>query len=96
MKIREYFSRLKNIVEACEFVDSYELKFDERSDDLGYIKGTLHFTQNLELHFREYVDAALNEKYKYAYHMMRNTSLVFRYDNADDVQARAFDSFPPP
>ncbi len=94
MSIRDYFTRLKSVIELCEFVYSYDLKFDERSNDVGYIKGTLNFPQGFELHFREYVDAAKGEKYKYAYHAMKNTMMIFRYDNASDIQARALESFP--
>ncbi len=94
MSIREYFNRLNRIFDSCAHLNTYDLTFDERTNEIGYVKGALYFPKGIELHFREYVDVARNEKYKYAYHVMRDTELVFRYDNADDVQARELESYP--
>lgn len=94
MTIRQYFDQLKTIVDRCWFMSSYHLEFDERSNDIGYIRGTLHFPNGIELHFREYVDATLSEKYKYAYHVMEHAELLFRYDNSNDTNARGLSTFP--
>lgn len=94
MNIREYFDHIKGKIENCVYVDSYELVLDERSTQIGYIKGILYFDRNIKLHFREFVDIENNEKYKYAYHLMKNNELIFRYDNSNDIYSRRLNTHP--
>lgn len=94
MNIRDYFNDLKRIIDRCGVLGSYHLTFDERSNEIGFITGILYFPDNIELHFREFIDVALNHKYKYAYHVMKKGKIQFRYDNSNDIQARKLKTHP--
>ena len=80
--------------ELFRLVQSFELTLDERTNEIGFIKGILYFPENIELHFREFIDVEKNEKYKYAYHLMKNKNLIFRYDNANDIESRKLTTHP--
>lgn len=60
------------------------LQVDHRSSFRGLISGSLVFEDGSELHFREFVDATLDEvRVMYAYHYQDvYEGLIFRYDNA--------------
>jgi hypothetical protein len=60
------------------------LQIDPRSSLRGFIAGSLQFSNNSELHFREFVDTSLPElRLMYAYHYQDAAyQLIFRYDNA--------------
>lgn len=94
MTVREYFDNLKRAIESCELVENYQITLDERTREIGFIKAVLFFAQNMELHFREFIDVGKNQKYKYAYHLMKGQILIFRYDNANDIESRTFASYP--
>ena len=88
MLIADYFSELHNAIAdftSAGFLTSAELLTEARSDEVGYIRGSLVFSDGSILHFREYV--ALKEgqieKLSYAYHFQNpEGELIFRYDNA--------------
>lgn len=94
MNIESYFAHIKQLVEQSAYVRSYDIQFDKRSDYIGFIRGVLYFGNQIELHFREFTDTRTGQKYKYAYHFMQQTHLIFRYDNSDAVQSREFTTHP--
>jgi hypothetical protein len=86
--IESYFGRFKASLDrfsAMPFVLTSQVSFEARPGDQGYICGEMRFVDGSLLHFREYLDAARAEvdKLMYVYHYRdRDTTLVFRYDNA--------------
>ena len=70
MTIQDYFVEIKQQIEHCPYVQSYDVTFDKRTDAIGFIKGVLFFDNEFELHIREFVDTSRNAKYKYAYHFI--------------------------
>ena len=80
----------QNIVELIdnllrlEVVRLTDFQVDVRSSQRGYIAGILHFDDDAQLHFREFVDVTQHDpRAMYAYHYQnRNTRMIFRYDNA--------------
>jgi Family of unknown function (DUF6516) len=84
--IDEYFANVRAAIYASPFVDSFEIDFGRRSDEIGFIRGDILFTDGSRLHLREYVQqpaAAPAERYTYVYHYQRsNETMIFRYDNA--------------
>ena len=80
----------QNIVELIdnllrlEVVRLTDFQVDVRSSQRGYIAGILHFDDDAQLHFREFVDVTQHDpQAMYAYHYQnRNTRMILRYDNA--------------
>jgi hypothetical protein len=67
-----------------EVVRLTDFQVDVRSSQRGYIAGILHFDDDAQLHFREFVDVTqLDPRSMYAYHYQdQNARMIFRYDNA--------------
>ncbi len=88
MLIGDYFaeiSRLFHDHETAGFIQSSDVLTEARSDDLGYLKATITFSDHSELHVREYVrvHGGRIERLSFAYHYQsRSGDLRFRYDNA--------------
>ena len=88
MLIGDYFdevSRLVHQYETAGFLRSSDLLTEARSDDLGYVRGVLTFSDQSELHVREYVRVRDDrvEHLALAYHYQDPVgALRFRYDNA--------------
>ena len=83
--IAAYFDEVRAVIAASPIVRLSSLHTEERSDDIGFLRGNLSFGDSSRLHFREYVrqpEGALAERYTYTYHYQRaDGALVFRYDN---------------
>jgi len=65
MLITDYFSEVHNAIAdftSAGFLTSSDLLSEARSNELGYIRGSLVFSDGSILHFREYV--ALNSSYR--------------------------------
>lgn len=60
------------------------LEIDQKSPLRGYLSAILRFSDDSELHIREFFDGTQNEpRVMYAYHCQdAGTNLRFRYDNA--------------
>ena len=88
MLIGDYFDEIGRLVhehETAGFLLSCELLTDPRSDDLGYLRARLTFSDRSELHVREYVGVSDDrvERLALAYHYQDAAgTLRFRYDNA--------------
>jgi hypothetical protein len=88
MLIGDYFDEISRLVhehETAGFLLSCDLLTNARSDDLGYLRATLTFSDRSELHVREYVRVSDDrvERLALAYHYQDAAgALRFRYDNA--------------
>lgn len=96
MLINEYFQQIKNLIEACPIVHSYNLMTDDRSLYLGFIRGELYFFDGSLLHIREFVNVKSGvERGKYTYQYMGIfNKLIFRYDNAPHHQELNLPNYP--
>lgn len=82
MLIADYFRRIEETVSSFPAITSSEISFDQRTHNIGLIKGILTFRNGSELHFKEFVEVGDETvKYKYAYHYQNENRLIFRYDN---------------
>lgn len=82
MLIADYFRLIEETISAFPAIISREISFEQRTHNIGLVKGVLTFRDGSELHFKEFVqveDKAV--KYKYAYHYQKDNKLIFRYDN---------------
>ena len=83
----EYARGLGDVLDATVATGEAALvstQIDQRSSLRGFISGLLRFSDDSELHFREFVDVNSPEsRLTYAYHYQgANKDLIFRYDNA--------------
>ena len=82
MLIADYFRSIEETVSSFPAISSSEISFDQRTHNIGFIKGVLTFRDGSELHFKEFVKVGDETvKYKYAYHYQKEDQLLFRYDN---------------
>jgi hypothetical protein len=95
MRIEEYFQQIESTLNRFPHVALKTMRYDQRSETKGFIRGMLHFVDGSELHVREFVDVSMGiDRFKYAYHYMRGGQMVFRYDNAADTTARDISTYP--
>src|SRR2546422_4609143 len=88
MRIEEYFQQIDATPVLFPQVVLKTMRYDQRSETKGFIRGVLLFDDGSELHVREFVDVSAGierfkagiERFKYAYHYMRSERLIFRYD----------------
>jgi hypothetical protein len=85
--IQAYFDTLRGIVLASPLVQVFSLQTDQRSTEIGFLRGDLTLIDGTRLHFREYirqVEGEMPDRYMYAYQYQRaDGTLIFRYDNSD-------------
>ena len=96
MSIDDYFNQIRNLIEACPILQSYNLTTDRRSIYLGFIRGNLYFVNGSLLHIREFVNVKTGiERGKYTYQYMTiDNKLIFRYDNAPHHQDLNLPNYP--
>src|SRR5215510_10661869 len=95
MRIEEYFQQIDATLVLFPQVVLKTMRYDQRSETKGFIRGVLLFDDGSELHVRDFVDVSAGiERFKYAYHCMRSERLIFRYDNAADITTRDFATYP--
>lgn len=95
MFLREYVADLQTLLDSTPFITAVSLAYEERPPIAGLIKGTVSFTDGSQLDLREFLITRPNfHIIKYAYHYRKGNQLIFRYDNANDPQARNLPSFP--
>ena len=96
MRIESYFQRIREILDACPFIQSSELTFDQRSSHEGFIRGNLYFRDGSLLHLREFLDVEIAvERLTYVFQYMDQTgTLVFRYDNTRHQRDRNLPTYP--
>lgn len=84
MLIEEYFQQLREVIEACKVVQSFNFNPEKRSDFQGFIVGEITFANGSVLYWREFADVkTIIERGMYSYQYMNAMKdLIFRYDNA--------------
>ncbi|UCH97227.1 MAG: hypothetical protein JSV88_10355 [Candidatus Aminicenantes bacterium] len=86
--ISAYISQVKKTIDKLPGVLSDELIIDNRGDVVLYLKGKIVFTNQSELHLKEYfISVPEFKKIAYSYHYQgAEKELIFRYDNAEHHQ----------
>lgn len=96
MSLQQYIDQLQAVISrlsTSSFVINTTLNADLRAGDQAFVQGTIHFTDNSLLHFKEYLDAVSDhvDKLMYSYHYQdAQKQLIFRYDNAAHKPPLAF------
>ena len=95
MHIRDYFHRIQTLLNRISTISTQNITFDERSEFIGYLTGNITFVDGSCLYLSEYIDVEHTiDKIKYSYHLMRESQILFRYDNASDPHARRLKTYP--
>lgn len=83
MRIENYFERVRQTLDACLIIQSFNVAYDKRGSHEGFIHGQVYFLDGSILYVREYVDVETTlDRIVYAYqYMTSDERLVFRYDN---------------
>ena len=83
MRIESYFQQLRETIDACPIVRSFNVTYDKRGSHEGFIRGEVYFVDGSTLHLREFVDVEIEvDRLTYVYQYMDPAKkLVFRYDN---------------
>ena len=83
MRIEVYFQQLRETIDACPIVRSFNVTYDKRGSHEGFIRGEVYFVDGSTLHLREFVDVEIEvDRLTYVYQYMDPAKkLVFRYDN---------------
>ena len=82
--IEDYFHEIASIINAEAGIEGSSMAYDKRTPHIGFLRGSLYFSDGSVLHLREYVNvqnAIDRYMYVYQYHD-RNGVLLFRYDNS--------------
>ena len=96
MSLQQYIDQLQAAIaylSTTSFVINTTLHTDLRAGDQAFVQGTVHFTDNSLLHFKESLDAVSDQvdKLMYSYHYQdAQKQLIFRYDNAAHKPPLAF------
>ena len=82
--IEDYFHEIASIINAEACIEGSSMAYDKRTPHIGFLRGSLYFSDVSVLHFREYVNVQnAIERYMYVYQYHdRNGVLLFRYDNS--------------
>jgi hypothetical protein len=96
LKIESYFRIIQDAVDECAVILVKSIQFEKRGTYEGYINGLLHFYDNTELHFREFVDVQINaDCLMYSYHYIDDFGkIIFRYDNTGHHKKLNLPTFP--
>ena len=83
MRIEDYFQQIRQTIEACAVVQTFNVTYDKRGTYEGFIRGEIYFLNGLMLHLREFVDVEITiDRLMYTYHYADSSkNLIFRYDN---------------
>ena len=94
--MNDYLSNIEETVQSCFLMAAYQLNIDRKTQDMAFISGHIDFVDGSRLDFKEFVERTDEEieKYKYGYNYRKDSSVLFRYDNALDPGARCLNSFP--
>ena len=83
MRIETYFQQLRETIDSCPIVSSFDVTYDKRGNHEGFIHGEIYLVDDSILHLREFVDVEMGvDRLTYVYQYMDSAKrLVFRYDN---------------
>jgi hypothetical protein len=94
--IEVYFQQLRDVIEACSVVQSFNLIPENRGRYEGFIRGQINFVDGSVLYLREFVDVETlvdHDMYSYQY-MDASNNLIFRYDNTGHHQKLNLPTYP--
>jgi hypothetical protein len=96
LRVEVYFQHVRDVIEACPLVQSFDIADDKRGTHEGFIRGELHFVDGSVLHLREFVDVETTiDRLMYVYQYRDATkTLVFRYDNTGHHQKLDLPTYP--
>ena len=96
MRIEAYFQRLREIIDSCSIVRSFNVTYDKRGSHEGFIRGEVYFVDGSILHLREFVDVEIGvDRLTYVYQYMDPAKkLVFRYDNTGHHKKLSLPTYP--
>lgn len=96
MLIEVYFQQLRDLIEACSVVQSFNLIPDNRGRYEGFIRGQITFVDDSVLYLREFVDVEITvERNMYSYQYMdASNNLIFRYNNTGHHQKLNLPTYP--
>ena len=82
--IEDYFREITTLINAEACIEGVSMAYDKQTPHIGFLRGTLFFSDGSVLHLREYVNVQNTvERYMYVYQYQdREGLLVFRYDNS--------------
>jgi hypothetical protein len=82
--IEDYFREIASLIDGEPCIEGASMAYDKRTPHIGFLRGTLYFSDGSVLHLREYVNVQKTvERYMYVYQYQdREGVLVFRYDNS--------------
>jgi hypothetical protein len=82
--IEDYFHKIASLIDAEACIEGASMAYDKRTPHIGFLHGSLFFSDGSLLHIREYVNVQdVIERYMYVYQYQdREGVLVFRYDNS--------------
>ena len=83
--ITEYVNEVKRLIDYIPFKLSTKVNIDNRGEVALYLKGEIVFSDQSELHFKEYFIAIpVLKKLAYSYYYQdKNKKMIFRFDNAE-------------
>ena len=96
MLIENYFQQLREVIESCTLVQSFNLITETRGESEGFIRGVINFTDGSILYLREFVNVETTisrEMYSYQY-MDASKNLIFRYDNVEHHKKLNLPNYP--
>jgi hypothetical protein len=56
LRIEAYFRQVREAIDACAVIQTFNITYDKRSSYEGFIRGEAYFIDGSVLHFREFVD----------------------------------------
>jgi hypothetical protein len=96
LRIENYFERVRQTLDACLIIQSFNVAYDKRGSHEGFIHGQVYFLDGSILYVREYVDVETSlDRIVYAYqYMTSDEQLVFRYDNTGHHKRLKLSTYP--
>ncbi len=96
MLIENYFQQLREVIESCTLVQSFNLIPEKRGESEGFISGVINLTDGSILYLREFINVETTisrEMYSYQY-MDVSKNLIFRYDNVEHHKKLNLPNYP--
>jgi hypothetical protein len=96
LRIENYFERIRQTLDDCLIIQSFDMAYDKRGSHEGFIHGQVYFLDGSILHLREYVDVETTfDRLAYAYqYLTSDQQLVFRYDNTGHHKKLKLTTYP--
>ncbi|MGH7453681.1 MAG: hypothetical protein ACRENG_20195 [bacterium] len=69
MRIEDYFAQIKQNIDICAIVQSFNVTYDKRGTHERFVRGEVYFVDGSMLHIREFVDVEITiDRLMYTYH----------------------------